>query len=138
MLTPTRFVVGESQIPPHIIGELARASGSFKHAHAHEAQLFVIMNSALVGEVDPAVEQNMLAPQAAGDAKDVLHQGRAQAAVLVGIRQGGCNDAVNLGVQCDPGGGITLGPAMTFGFLIGEQLAGQATPQDQAETHVDR
>jgi hypothetical protein len=32
-----------------------------------------------------------------------------------------------------PGGGITLGPAMTFGFLIGEQLAGQSTSLDQGE-----
>ena len=43
------------------------------------------------------------------------------------------NDALSIMGGAYPGGGITLGPAMTFGFLIGEQLAGQSTSVDQGE-----
>ncbi len=62
---------------------------------------------------------------------------RADGSSISGLYAVG-NDALSIMGGAYPGGGITLGPAMTFGFLIGEQLAGQATPQDQAETHVDR
>jgi hypothetical protein len=37
-----------------------------------------------------------------------------------------------------PGGGITLGPAMTFGFLIGEQMANTSSSIEEGSAHVDR
>ena len=48
------------------------------------------------------------------------------------------NNSANPFGDCYPGAGATIGPAMTFGFLIGEQLVDQANPQDQGETQVDR
>jgi len=47
------------------------------------------------------------------------------------------NDALSVMGGNYPGGGITLGPAMTFGFLLAEHLA-SSTPPAQETFHVDR
>lgn len=47
------------------------------------------------------------------------------------------NDALSVMGGNYPGGGITLGPAMTFGFLLAEHLAGSPPPA-QETPHVDR
>ena len=56
---------------------------------------------------------------AANERGEVL---RADGSVIPGLFAAG-NDALSIMGGNYPGGGITLGPAMTFGFLIGEQLA---------------
>ena len=38
------------------------------------------------------------------------------------------NDAASIMGGNYPGGGITLGPALTFGYLAGRELAAQAAP----------
>ena len=51
----------------------------------------------------------------------------AQGAPIPGLMAVG-NDAASIMGGNYPGGGITLGPALTFGYLAGQALAAQATP----------
>ncbi len=48
------------------------------------------------------------------------------------------NDALSIMGGSYPGGGITLGPAITFGFLIGEQMANTSSTIEKGSAHVDR
>lgn len=70
---------------------------------------------------------------------------RADNSVVVGLYAVG-NDALSVMGGNYPGGGITLGPAMTFGFLAAEHLAGtfasgrlsdRSSTQYQENTHVN-
>ena len=61
---------------------------------------------------------------------------RADRDVIPGLFAVG-NDALSIMGGNYPGGGITLGPAMTFGFLIGERLAASPTSTNQGTRHVD-